>query len=484
MLLDIPDIKGHERETLYIIGNGFDKAHNLKTSYNHFHDWLLKNGHKVFVDTIEGIANTLDKKKLTKKKLAISLLWTDFEAALGRIDASTALEWLQEEFGKVYDNPEAKEKAIEKVRKTVDDVEPLMKKWAESIDVSEVECLYNLNKESRYLTFNYTLTLEKQYNISKHILHIHGKVKDENKPYEKDEKLIVGCKEDQTRTPFNLDLRRRRVETALNREFNRFNKPSDQLMENDLSFFNSLSDITRVVVLGHSLSDIDNKYLQQVVLSVGEDAHWHFFTYNDKDYKRVNKFLGSLDGKLANNVKFISNIGIKSENEEDTKTLDADDLTQLDVELIKKIKSIEKNGKIPHSEASGGIINRCLPNYILAADKEHNEYYCGIDGLDKKSITQEHFEKAIKEIQSVARSLAKLEKAEYVKFVSKKNEPLTELIMMSFYDRMGEKLDFSPVPIPEDIVLTISEDSQLSAEVDKDLYDLLDTDTDLYDMIR
>lgn len=486
MLLDIPDIKGHERETLYIIGNGFDCAHNLETSYRYFYDWLMKNGHKDFVDTIEGIANTKDKDSLTKERLRIKLLWTDFEAALGRIDASTAIKWLKEKYGDVYTNPAAREKALEKVRKTVDNVEPLMKQWAESIDISKAERIYNLSKESRYLTFNYTLTLEKRYGINNHILHIHGKVKDKDKANDKDEQIIVGCEEEQTRTSIEADLRKRRVDTGLNEEFNRFNKPSDLLMEGELSFFNSLSEITRVVVLGHSLSDIDKKYLQQVALTVSNDAHWHFFTYSSKDKKRVSDFISDNHGRdrLVNSTIFISNVAIKLEEGEDTLTLDTDDLTPLDKDLIKKIKSTEKGGKIPHTQGNGGIIDRYLTDYILQANKEKKEYYCGIDGLEKKSITQEHYEKAIKNIFRVARSLAKLEKANYIKFVSRKDEPQTELTQISFYDRAGEKLNFDSIPIPEDIAMIISEDSQLSAEVDKDLYDLLDTDTDLYDMIR
>lgn len=441
MLLDIPDIKGHERETLYIIGNGFDKAHNLKTSYCNFHDWLEANGHEDFVKTMEGIAHKDDQKKLTSGKEIIKLLWTDFEAALGRIDSSTALEWLQKKFGNVYTDSNAKTKAMDEINKTVDSVEPLMKQWAESIDVSKTERIYDLSKESKYLTFNYTLTLEECYGIKKNVLHIHGKVKDENRHEENVEKIVVGCKEDQTRISIDSDLRRRRVETALNGKFNQFNKPSDQLMENEISFFDSLSDITRVVVLGHSLSEIDEKYLQQVVLSVSKDAHWHFLTYSNKDKKKVLNFISGNDSYLTDT--YISNVAVKLEGEEDAKTLDADDLTSQDVKLIKTIKSIEKNGTIPHSEASGGIINRCLPHYILDADEDNNEYYCGIDGLDKNSITQEHFEKAIREIKSVAHSLARLEKTGYIKFLNKKDESLTELTQISFYDRNGEKLDFS-----------------------------------------
>lgn len=41
--------------TLYIIGNGFDLAHGMKTSYEDFHQWLLDNGEFSTVNRIESL---------------------------------------------------------------------------------------------------------------------------------------------------------------------------------------------------------------------------------------------------------------------------------------------------------------------------------------------------------------------------------------------------------------------------------------------
>lgn len=38
-----------KQDTLYIIGNGFDIAHGLKTTYNDFKNWLEKLGFRSFV---------------------------------------------------------------------------------------------------------------------------------------------------------------------------------------------------------------------------------------------------------------------------------------------------------------------------------------------------------------------------------------------------------------------------------------------------
>ena len=47
---------------LYIIGNGFDLAHDMKTSYEDFHQWLLDNGESSAVNRIESriVAGTGD----------------------------------------------------------------------------------------------------------------------------------------------------------------------------------------------------------------------------------------------------------------------------------------------------------------------------------------------------------------------------------------------------------------------------------------
>ena len=43
------DLKGFEKEILYIIGNGFDLYHGIPTSYKDFYCWLNCHGRKVVV---------------------------------------------------------------------------------------------------------------------------------------------------------------------------------------------------------------------------------------------------------------------------------------------------------------------------------------------------------------------------------------------------------------------------------------------------
>ena len=319
MLLDIPDIKGPEKETLFIIGNGFDRAHGIESSYWHFHDWLLKNGHQSFVKAIEGMYNEENRKRFSDDEVRPSLLWTDFENALGKIDAWSVRQMLEEENENIVQRRDLQKFAIQKIKKTVDNVSILMKEWAGSIDISQAQSLFNLSKESQYLTFNYTLTLEKCYHIGdSHICHIHKKVKDnDNKTDMGDENLVVGCASEVRRDVFG-NLNERQLDRKVNAELNRFNKPSDDLIDENTSFFESLHSITRVVVIGHSVSDIDMPYLNHVKESVSKDAHWHFSAFNEKDYENIKEFLyedTTVDYVLAQNIHYIFNVSLMSEDE-------------------------------------------------------------------------------------------------------------------------------------------------------------------------
>lgn len=309
MLLEIQDIAGHEKETLFIIGNGFDRAHGLLTSYSNFYDWLTKY-HQEFVDSImslfphhtSGVLSDEDKRK--------SLLWTDFENALAKIDADSSLNYLQQTFGDVYSDMEALSSSIVKVKSIVSDIFVLMLEWSRNTDISSVHRLYYMTNDSKYLTFNYTQTLEECYKIhSSQILHIHGNVNDDH--------IDVGCERDTMRHLDNANQGRRKYSKEINSVLGELNKPVDEILERNNNFFASLNTIDRVVVIGHSLSDIDIPYLRVVRDNVDKKAHWHFSAFSNEDHARIAKFiqsdLGGLE-QLIENRHYIFNVRLKDEN--------------------------------------------------------------------------------------------------------------------------------------------------------------------------
>lgn len=298
ILLDIPDIEDHEAETLYIIGNGFDRAHQLRTSYKDFRIWLLGNGHQDFVESIESIYDNGDKARFSDEEKLDSLLWKDFEAALGKINANSARNHLDNKFGNVVDDQDALNKAIAEIQIVVTDVFLLIYEWSKSVGISSVQRIYNLSPKSKYLSFNYTETLENCYGIPQsQILHIHGKVSDND--------VIVGCERDIIRQPGEGTQKERRYAKRINTIMNHLNKPVDEIIGQHEAFFQSLSSVNRVVVLGHSFSDIDIPYLEEVMQNVSKESHWHFSVFNDIDYQKLLDFIknsmGGIESMLCNN---------------------------------------------------------------------------------------------------------------------------------------------------------------------------------------
>ena len=71
--------------SLYIIGNGFDLAHGMKTSWQDFYDWLKSNGYNPLITFCE---NNFSLE---------TDLWQDFEKALGEYDLNSIFDYCTED---------------------------------------------------------------------------------------------------------------------------------------------------------------------------------------------------------------------------------------------------------------------------------------------------------------------------------------------------------------------------------------------------
>lgn len=271
MEVHLPDFKDEENNTLYFIGNGFDLFHGLKTKFVHFYSWLnLKdNEHEQFAYDMECL--------FPGAGIHGNWLWTDFENALGGID----IDYIHEQYsGKEKDlfyDKEYQERAAHHLRHVTNKIPCYMKEWLED---TYYQCMKNdalhLNPKSRYLSFNYTLLLEDIYNIPMdHVWHIHGKVNNQNP-------LITGHLvyfPDKDEDPKNYNIEK--SWQNITQEANNLRKPVEKIINNNMLFFTSLSDISNIVIFGHSLSKIDRQYFSEVVQHVHDDAHWFFVCLND-----------------------------------------------------------------------------------------------------------------------------------------------------------------------------------------------------------
>ncbi|MGM0338848.1 AbiH family protein [Enterococcus sp. AZ007] len=155
---------------LAIIGNGFDIAHNLKTTYNDFYAEMsgkLKNDWE----------NLLVESKLEKNT------WTDFEKMIDKLTD----DWFNDSEGYFFDIANNKGKNKAKLDAKIDEISDVFKRLTEELqnyltneNKREVEVIpsvkKNLDIQTKAITFNYTDTANLYLNDT---YHIHGSLRED-----------------------------------------------------------------------------------------------------------------------------------------------------------------------------------------------------------------------------------------------------------------------------------------------------------------
>lgn len=116
------------REDLYIIGNGFDLAHGIKSKYSDFRDFITSN----HLDLYKGLQEFFDE----------DYLWSNFEAALYAIDLNEILERIDKNIIS-YGSPEwtdacnhmPQSEVSELVELFTSELDGALRAWVTSIDI-------------------------------------------------------------------------------------------------------------------------------------------------------------------------------------------------------------------------------------------------------------------------------------------------------------------------------------------------------------
>lgn len=281
---------------LYIIGNGFDIAHHIKCKYSDFGDFLSENYPDYYESIMSGYCGS-------------NALWKDFENELP--SCATHIE----EFGSQMGNEMRNEidydpmddmgigRWLDDQYKFLNELPKYLRLWVESID-TKTNAVYKINKDSVFLTFNYTDTLERVYCIDPdNIKHIHGYVKN------KKEELVIGhC--NQRAISYALEKKKEAetnfVDFAIS-TFDRVSKYCDatlkrtsRIIDENIGFFKSLSDVDEVIIIGHSLNTVDMPYIKKVLNTISENAVWKAYYFEDKDEKIFEKVLIDLGIRKEN----------------------------------------------------------------------------------------------------------------------------------------------------------------------------------------
>jgi hypothetical protein len=72
---------------------------------------------------------------------------------------------------------------------------------------------------------------------------------------------------------------------------NKLVKDTNGIIQNNQVFFNSLGDIDKIVVLGHSLNLIDQPYMKEVEQKSKANAQWIISYHTQNDKKQIKNFI-------------------------------------------------------------------------------------------------------------------------------------------------------------------------------------------------
>ncbi len=293
-------------KTLVIIGNGFDIMHGVKSSYWDFQKTLGKNSMLRFY--LETYLDTKD-------------LWSNLEEALGRMNYSIFLNpdiinmWL-EDFG-AYD-PDAQaadffgavETAIQPAFEIPRELNRRFQQWVRTLTVEGTlrPFISMLHGDYKVLCFNYTEFIESLYGAKEdHICYIHGCRK--KRRGRKSDELILGHKpgteEEQWdkvqlkpykfKDPYKRYIMESALETAA-RETAWYDEATTKkcadIIESHAQFFDDLPGTEEIYVIGHSLSEVDYPYFQEVVKKT--EAAWYIGYHSLDDMKRLMTFTGAM----------------------------------------------------------------------------------------------------------------------------------------------------------------------------------------------
>lgn len=298
--------------TLYLLGNGFDIAHGIKTPYSSFRKYLSEH-HETFLTRFEAMYHiqplddtepwyTEEAQKRWDDRVYKDL-WKKFEEDMGNPDVDgmydTALsltegmpsegvidtlnEYWRDEYG------------------FSSDLQKLVLEWLLStVDTSKCSCrkkaLLNANSDF-YINFNYTDTLERVYGI-KNVLHIHGGVpscSDIPPIMGHGNKFLIHSNKERATQFFEEGIE---WACAIYRAIANFAesiyKDTDLIIGRNEQFFSSLKNVDEIVTLGLSFGDVDVPYLQRIMCEIKPQTKWYAYYYTPEDKERLKNVFGIL----------------------------------------------------------------------------------------------------------------------------------------------------------------------------------------------
>ncbi|MCL2760928.1 MAG: bacteriophage abortive infection AbiH family protein [Desulfuromonadales bacterium] len=277
---------------LYIIGNGFDLYHKMKTSYSDFNEYIAKNN--VELESFFGNYFNFETNK--------NYLWENFEYDLGTFDWEVFFQDNDnisplsdnEDLGKYYEVHDDINEQLESITKEISDA---LYNWISKaekdyyLQLPKIKLL-TISKNDLYLSFNYTDTLNKMYKIPDfNVLHIHKCIK------KSPDTLIFGHNQDVELDQDDPEAFAGGLTYAIDSAkllYSTLKKPTDEIIEDNIDFFDNLSSISEIIVLGHSMNEIDLPYYKKIRGVVDDSTLWRVSYYWPEEENALKQILISI----------------------------------------------------------------------------------------------------------------------------------------------------------------------------------------------
>lgn len=301
---------------LIITGNGFDLHHGLNTSYYAFGYFLKLNDKKLYDNLIEYFylpdlpsdPNELDKSK--------HYLWCEFESNLAEFDTQSVLESFDEYRPKVG-SPNFRDREWhafsfvmqELLEEITDGLFTQFKLFINQVIYPDISTSlkFALENEDLYINFNYTNTLQHYYGINNsQILYLHGNaslpnnwlilghgIDPENFLEPPDEAPKGATYEErelwEQHMSDNYDPVFESGKRMINQYFKKTFKNTRSVISSAKEFFSYLSHVNEVIIIGHSLSQVDMPYFSAIKQNVPSNATWTVTWYfeNEREQHRL-----------------------------------------------------------------------------------------------------------------------------------------------------------------------------------------------------
>jgi hypothetical protein len=277
-------------KTLYIIGNGFDLYHGLDTKYQSF-AFFLQDKYSRIHEYLIRYYNLPELDRKNKDSLW-NPEWAQFEKALADLNFEEVLEdnsdlaadISAEDFSsRDWHTYQFEMEAI--VNLLTYDLREAFKEFIMSVQFPDNADgkLLALERDSVFINFNYTNTLERYYGIRlARILYIHGRalnIQDDlilghgvnpETFYPKQSVAPEGLSDEEFQQwsehmGDGYDYSYDQAQKEILSYFDKSHKSTKDIIQQHQIFFDELKNIEKVIILGHSISDVDKPYFLKVI---------------------------------------------------------------------------------------------------------------------------------------------------------------------------------------------------------------------------